>query len=83
MMIRHFNIQVYGQDLGYGRVRVFADLTHVHNTVEFRHYLYRCANCTEILSRQSECSQVCVVQYSTHFYFAMCMCLCSTTTPYL
>ena len=33
--------------LGYGRVQVFADLTHVHNTldtVESRYYLYRCAN---------------------------------------
>ena len=32
---------------GYGRVRVFVDLTHVHNTsdtVEFGYYLYCCAD---------------------------------------
>ena len=37
----------YGQYLGYGRVQVFTDLTHVHNTsdmVESGYYLYRCAN---------------------------------------
>ena len=37
VMIHHF----YGQYLGYGRVRVFADLTRVHNIVESGHYLYR------------------------------------------
>ena len=37
----------YGQCLGYGRVRVFVDLTHVHNIsdmVESGYYLYRCAD---------------------------------------
>ena len=34
----------YGKYLGYGRVRVFADLTRVHNTVESGHYLYHCAD---------------------------------------
>ena len=32
------------QYLRYGRVRDFMDLTCVHNTVESRHYLYRCAD---------------------------------------
>ena len=45
MIIHHFNtVKLYHR---YGRVQVFVDLTHVHNTlntVESGHYLYCCAD---------------------------------------